>query len=765
MPLTTYHWGTYEIVSQDGVTTSLKPFSEDLDPSRIGLSIVDLLDHPARITTPAVRRSWLDNGPGSNRSARGCEPFVTVSWDEAESLMAAELDRVRKTYGNSAIYAGSYGWASAGRFHHAQSQIHRFLNCIGGYTRSVNTYSYAAAEVMVPHVIGGFVNFLTLHTSWAAIAEHCELFVAFGGLVADNGQIGNGGTGSHIQRAGLAQSAASGVEFINVSPRKVDIESKVAPRWLPVRPNSDTALLLALCHRLRHDGLADTAFIDRYSVGYEAFAAYLDGNSDGVEKSAAWAAPLTGIPEAGIIALAHEMARKRTMIGVSWSLSRQQWGEQPYWAAIALATMLGQIGLPGGGIGFGYAIANHMGNNVRRVSYPSVPQGKNPVPDFIPVARISDMLLNPGESFDYDGKTYSYPDTRIVYWAGGNPFHHHQDLNRMRRAWEQPDTIIIHDWCWNAAAKYADIVLPCTMPLERQDIGMTPRDPYLVAMSKAAEPAGLARNDYDILAGIAAKMGVADTFTEGRNVDDWLRWLWDGACKRAKVNDIQLPDYDRFVEQAFHKLDPVAQHRVMFAEFRADPEKNPLATPSGKIELFSETVAGFGYGDCPGHATWNEPVEWMGTASADYPLHLIGKQPPAKLHSQLDHGRYAQSFKINGHEPVEIHPDDAASRGLASGDVVRVHNQRGSMLCGVCVTDSILKGVVAVSTGAWYDPADPADPHSVCKHGNPNMVAPDRPTSRIAQGPGAHSCLVEIERYDGPSVTITAHQPPEILER
>ena len=765
MPLTTYHWGTYEIVSQDGVTTSLKPFSEDLDPSRIGLSIVDLLDHPARITTPAVRRSWLDNGPGSNRSARGCEPFVTVSWDEAESLMAAELDRVRKTYGNSAIYAGSYGWASAGRFHHAQSQIHRFLNCIGGYTRSVNTYSYAAAEVMVPHVIGGFVNLLTLHTSWAAIAEHCELFVAFGGLVADNGQIGNGGTGSHIQRAGLAQSAASGVEFINVSPRKVDIESKVAPRWLPVRPNSDTALLLALCHRLRHVGLADTAFIDRFSVGYEAFAAYLDGNSDGVEKSAAWAAPLTGIPEASIIALAHEMARKRTMIGVSWSLSRQEWGEQPYWAAIALATMLGQIGLPGGGIGFGYAIANHMGNNVRRVSYPSVPQGKNPVPDFIPVARVSDMLLNPGGSFDYDGKIYTYPDTRIVYWAGGNPFHHHQDLNRMRRAWEQPDTIIIHDWCWNAAAKYADIVLPCTMPLERQDIGMTPRDPYLIAMSKAAEPAGLARNDYDILAGIAAKMGVADTFTEGRDVDDWLRWLWDGARKRAKVNDIQLPDYDRFVEQEFHKLDPVAQQRVMFAEFRADPDKNPLATPSGKIELFSETVAGFGYDDCPGHATWNEPAEWMGTASADYPLHLIGKQPPAKLHSQLDHGRYAQSFKINGHEPVEIHPDDAASRGLATGDVVRVHNQRGSMLCGVCVTDSILKGVVAVSTGAWYDPADPADPHSVCKHGNPNMVAPDRPTSRLAQGPGAHSCLVEIERYDGPPVTITAHQPPDILER
>lgn len=765
MPLTTYHWGTYEIVTKDGALTALRPFAEDPDPSRIGPSLVDLLDHPARIKRPAVRRSWLDHGPGSNPKARGCESFVEIGWDEAETLVAAELDRVRSQFGNSAIYAGSYGWASAGRFHHAQSQIHRFLNCIGGYTRSVNTYSYAAAEVMVPHVIGGFTNLLGLHTSWDAIADHCELFVALGGLVTDNGQMGNGGTGRHVQREGVSQAAQSGVEFVNISPRRVDVDSDIAPRWMPVRPNSDTALLLALCHVLHRDGLVDSAFVERYAVGYGEFVAYLDGQADGVVKNAAWAAPLTGIAEADITALAHEMAGKRTMIGVSWSLSRQQWGEQPFWAAIALATLLGQIGLPGGGIGFGYAIANHMGHNVPRLSYPAVPQGRNPVPDFIPVARISDMLLNPGAAFDYDGKTYRYPDTRIIYWAGGNPFHHHQDLNRMRRAWEKPDTIIIHDWCWNAAAKFADIVLPCTVPLERRDIAMTPRDPYLVSMAKAAEPAGMARDDYDILSGIAAKMSVADAFTEGRSVDDWLAWLWDEARKRAKVNDIELPDYKAFVAQEFHKLAPVGKPRVMFSEFRSDPEKYPLATPSGRIELFSKVVAAFGYEDCPGHAFWNTPLEWMGSATEAHPLHLVGKQPPAKLHSQMDHGRYAQSYKIKGHEPVEMHPDDAAARDLADGDIVRVYNARGSMLCGVCVTDSILKGVVAVSTGAWYDPLDPADPQSMCKHGNPNMVAPDQPTSRIGQGPGAHSCLVEIEKYEGPPVRITAHQPPEIEPR
>ena len=294
---------------------------------------------------------------------------------------------------------------------------------------------------------------------------------------------------------------------------------------------------------------------------------------------------------------------------------------------------------------------------------------------------------------------------------------------------------------------------------------MTPRDPYLVSMAKATEPAGMARDDYDILSGIAAEMGVADAFTEGRSVDDWLAWLWDEARKRAKVNDIELPDYKAFVTQEFHKLAPVGKPRVMFSDFRSDPEKYPLATPSGRIELFSKVVAAFGYDDCPGHAFWNTPMEWMGSATEAHPLHLIGKQPPAKLHSQMDNGRYAQSYKVKGHEPVEMHPDDAAARDLANGDIVRVYNSRGSMLCGVCITASILKGVVAVSTGAWYDPLNPADPQSMCKHGNPNMVAPDQPTSRIGQGPGAHSCLVEIERYQGPPVRITAHHPPEIEPR
>ena len=154
MQLTSTHWGTYHYETKNGRVTALTPFEDDTEPTTIGQGILGVLDHETRITQPMVRQSWLiGNSDNRNTEKRGSEQFVAVDWDTAAQLVGSELQRVIDAYGNEAIYAGSYGWASAGRFHHAQSQIHRFLNVIGGYTKSVNTYSFAAAEVMMPHVI------------------------------------------------------------------------------------------------------------------------------------------------------------------------------------------------------------------------------------------------------------------------------------------------------------------------------------------------------------------------------------------------------------------------------------------------------------------------------------------------------------------------------------------------------------------------------------------------------------------------------------
>ena len=247
--------------------------------------------------------------------------------------------------------------------------------------------------------------------------------------------------------------------------------------------------MLGIAHTLHIEGLSDKKFLENYTEGFDIFLPYLLGTNDGIEKNAEWASKICDISVDQIKNLARRMVSDRTMISVSWSLTRQDHGEQPFWMAIMLASMIGQIGLPGGGFGFGYSATNHIGGKFKILPGAAFPQAKNEIENFIPVARISDLLLKAGERFDFDGSSYVYPDTKIVYWAGGNPFHHHQDLNRLIKAWEKPDTIISNDWCWNTLAKRSDIVLPCTTPLERNDIMMTPRDPYvcLLYTSDAAD--------------------------------------------------------------------------------------------------------------------------------------------------------------------------------------------------------------------------------------------------------------------------------------
>ena len=762
LPLTSSHWGTYRARVSNGRVQDLLPFEHDPDPSPIGPGILDVQHGPTRIDTPMIRESWLDGGPGTRTDLRGSDRFVAVSWDEANSRVAEELNRVRNDHGNAAIFGGSYGWASAGRFHHAQSQLHRFLNCIGGYTRSKFTYSFAAAEAMVPHILGSFRAYLETCTSWSSIHAHTRLFVCFGGIPLKNGQIGQGGTGCHIQRAGLAAAAAANIHFVNISPLKSDLLDDVGGEWLSLRPNTDVALMLGLAHTLHVEGLSDEAFLERYTVGMAPFAAYLTGATDGAAKSADWAAEITEIPAESIRALARRMAAERTMISVSWSLTRQDHGEQPFWAAIALAAMLGQIGLPGGGFGFGYSAMNHIGGSYKSLPGAALPQGKNPIADFIPVARISDLLMHPGQAFDFDGKTHIYPDIKLVYWAGGNPFHHHQDLNRLMRAWQRPETVIVHEWCWNALAKRADIVLPCTTPLERADIAMTPRDPYVVSMAQLTAPFGEARDDYAIFAGIAAEMGLSEVFTHGKTAAEWQRWLYDETQIRAAKEGTEIPDFDAFRAKGWFKLNDPEAPKVMLQAFRDDPVANPLKTPSGRIEIFSETVAGFAYDDCPGHPVWREPYEWLGRADPRYPLHLISNQPKDKLHSQIDHGSVSRAKKIHGREPVHLHPDDAASRGLADGDIVRLFNDRGSCFAGVVIDRLLRAGVAEMSTGAWYDPVDPAVAGSPCAHGNPNVLTRDKGTSRLGQGPSAHTCMIEIAPApDAPPVK--AHEPPDII--
>ena len=763
-PLTSTHWGTYRVESKNGKITKLHGFEEDPDPSIIGQGIIDVLDSPMRIDTPMVRESWYRNGPGSKNKLRGEDTFISISWEEAEKLVADELNRIKTKFGNKSIYGGSYGWASAGRFHHAQSQLHRFLNCIGGYTKSLNSYSLAAGEVILPHIIGEYSKYVHSPTCWNSIIQDTDLFVAFGGLPTRNSQISAGGLGRHRTREALSEANSAGVKFINISPIKSDTNQNLNAEWLALKPNSDVSLILGLAHTLISENLFDAKFLNLYTVGFEEFSNYVMGKSDGIEKTAQWAANICDLPAPKILTLARKMAYSRTMISMNWSLTRQDHGEQPYWAATALASMLGQIGLPGGGIAFGYSAANSIGLEKSVVEFKSLPQGQNSIKSFIPVSRISEMLLKPGEPFNYNGKSYIYPDIKLIYWAGGNPFHHHQDLSKFQKAWAKPDTVIVHEWCWNTLAKNADIVLPCTVSLERNDIAMSPRDPYIIAMEKIQSPKKYVKDDFDILSGIAQRMGIKQLFTNNRNSTEWIEWIYDKSRDSAAKNGIELPDFNTFKKKGWHKIDAPKKHFIMFADFRSDPIKYPLKTPSGKIELYSETIAKFNYLDCPPHPTWLEPKEWLRDSNKNKELHLISSQPRNKLHSQFDHGSISLSDKRNGREQIIINYNTAKLHQINDGDIIKVHNKRGACLASAVLSKDIRIDVVQMSTGAWLDADKQKDGTLFCRHGNPNVLTIDKGTSNLAQGPIAHSCLVSIEKFEGKLPVIRAFLPPEIIQ-
>lgn len=762
---TATHWGAYLPILDDGKLVEMRSVDFDPDPSRISEGWIDAFDHPVRIRQPSIRKGFYENGFNSDTSGRGREPFVSVSWEKAETIVAEALRKVKSNHGNEAIYAGSYGWASAGKFHHAPSQLHRFLNCFGGFTYSVNSYSFASAEVILPHVMGNFFIMLVNATAWPSIIENTDLFVAFGGLPLKNTQVEFGGHARHVQKNYTLQAAKAGVKFVSVSPIRDDSRPELNADWIAIVPNTDVALMLGIAHTLLENNLHDLEFLNQYCVGYERFESYLRGDKDKQPKTAEWASSVCGISADKIRSLAIQMSSSRTLLTVSWSLTRQEHGEQNYWMAITLAAMLGQIGLPGGGVGFGYSSTNGVGNHVGRLRWQNLPTGNNPLSmkSFIPVARISDMLHNPGESFNYNGATHSYPKIELIYWAGGNPFHHHQDLNRLIQGWRKPKCTIIHDYFWTAAARYSDIVLPASTILERNDVSSSPRDCYAIYMDKILPNFAESRTDYEIFSGIAKHLGFESEFTEGRSESEWIKLMFEQTKERSKSEGTEFPDYQDFVRSGKLFIEAPAKPGILLQPFREDPECNPLRTPSGKIEIFSEAIDSYSYHDCPGHPTWMPPSEWLGKEGIDRDsLHMISNQPAPRLHSQLDHGAFSQKHKLNCREPLRINPDDAKMRKIKDGDTVRVHNNRGEFLAAAKLDDSLKTGVIQIATGAWLDPEDPYADRLVCKHGNPNMVTHDRPTSSLAQGPAAMSCLVKVEKYVGKPPEVSAYKPPEI---
>ncbi|MEZ9338116.1 molybdopterin guanine dinucleotide-containing S/N-oxide reductase [Vibrio splendidus] len=737
----------------------------------------DQVHTKARIKYPMVRKSYLDN-PLAPNAARGSDEFVRVSWEEAYKLIHEQHMRIRENNTPDAIFAGSYGWRSSGVLHKAQTLLQRYMGMAGGYSGHMGDYSTGAAQVIMPHVVGS-IEVYEQQTTHPMVLEHSDVVVLWGLNPMNTLKI----AWSSTDCSGLEffhQLKKSGKTVIAIDPMRSETIEFFGDNaeWIAPHPMTDVAMLMGIAHTLVIKGKHDRTFIDKYTTGYDVFEDYLMGKEDGVVKDAKWASSVCGVPVKQLELLADIFSSNRTMLMAGWGIQRQQFGEQRHWMLVTLAAMLGQIGLPGGGFGFSYHYSN--GGNPSRDAgvLPAMSASLGAVAgsdergwsatgkviNSFPVARIVEALENPGKAYKHNGHDRVFPDIKMIWWAGGGNFTHHQDTNRLIKAWQKPELVVISEIYWTAAAKHADIVLPITTSFERNDLTMTGdySNQHLVPMKKAVEPQGEARNDFDVFADMAELLapGGHEVYTEGKTEMEWLYQFYKAAQQGGRAARVAMPNFSKFWEDnqlIEMKWNDKNAKFVRYADFRENPIMNPLGTPSGKIEIFSRTIEGYKLDDCPPHPTWMEPTEYTGNAK-DGELQLMTAHAAHRLHSQFNYAKIREEYAIADREPISIHPEDAKARGIKTGDLVRAHNGRGQVLVGALVTDGIKQGSVCIHEGGWPDLDKDT---GLCKNGGCNVLTLDIPTSRLANGCAANSALVKIEKYTGPVLELTAFDPPK----
>lgn len=778
--LTGSHWGAIRATVVDGRFVKATPFEQDKFPSKIIAGLPDHVHGTARVRYPMVRVDWLRKRHLSDTRQRGDNRFVRVSWDEALDLFYQELERVQTSYGPSALLSSS-GWQSTGMFHNAGGMLSRALALHGASVGSGGDYSTGAAQVILPRVVGS-MEVYEQQTSWPLVLENSKTIVLWGSDMVKNQQA-NWWCPDHDvygYYAQLKEKVASGeIRVVSVDPvvsSTHEFLGRDKVQHIALHPQTDVPLLLALAHTLYSEKLHDSAFLSTYCVGFEQFLPYLNGDNDGQPKDAAWAATLTGIDADTIHALARQLAADRSQIIAGWCVQRMQHGEQWAWMVVVLAAMLGQIGLPGGGFGFGWHY-NGAGTPTRNGVILSGFSGSTTTPprhastDFkgfsstIPIARFVDAMLEPGKMINWNGKQVKLPQLKMCVFAGTNPFHRHQQTNRIIEGWQTLETVVSIDNQWTATCRFADIVLPATTQFERNDIDQFGNlsNRGLIGMKQIVAPQFEARNDFDIFRDLCRRFDREQAFTEGLDEMGWLKRIYQDGVKQGKGRGLHLPAFDAFWNgNAYHEFAD-AKMFVRHQAFRNDPDLEPLGTPSGLIEIYSKSIANLQYADCQGHPMWFEKTERShgGPGSARYPLHLQSVHPDFRLHSQLCESETLRAqYSVAGKEPVYLSPQDAAARGIRSGDVVRVFNARGQVLAGAVVSDRYSPGVIRIHEGAWYNPEHGGVIGALCRYGNPNVLTLDIGSSQLAQATSAHTAIVNIEKYQGDVAPVTAFSGP-----
>lgn len=775
------HFGAFEAKVMNGEWVATRPFKHDKYPCDMLNAVREVVYNPSRVRYPMVRLDWLRQREKSDRRQRGDNRFVRVSWDRALDLFYEELERVQKTYGSSGVFTGLADWQMVGKYHKAGGAMDRGLGLHGSYVTTVGDYSAAAAQVILPHVIGS-LEVYEQQTSLPLVIEHSQTIVLWGCdpiknlqiefLVPDHDAFG--------YWAQIKEAVKQGkIRVISVDPVRSKTQNYLNCEQLSLRPQTDVALMLGVAHTLYVEKRYDVNFINDYTVGFEQFLPYLLGTTDKQPKDAQWAAEICGLSAENIRDFARVLVNGRTQFMGGWCVQRMHHGEQYPWMLVVLASMVGQIGLPGGGVGFGWhynggGTVTSAGPVLSELGSIANPPAAKYKPDFrgasehIPTSRIVDCLLAPGKKIAFNGETLIYPDIKMAIYSAANPFHAQQDRNRMIEAWEKLETVVVLDHQWTASCRFADIVLPVTTRFERNDIEQfgTHSNKGLMALHQVVKPQFEARHDFDIFAGLCKRFDREAAYRENRDEMQWINAIYDEGVKTGAALGVTLPDFDSFWQGEGYIEYPAGQPWVRHSEFREQPDLNPLGTPSGLIEIFSKTIAGFGYADCPGHPVWMEPFERSHSkTTTKYPLHLQSCHPDKRLHSQLcSSDAFRKTYAVAGREPLYMCEQDARARGLKAGDIARVFNDRGQVLAGVAISADYVPGVIRIHEGAWYSPQKGGKAGTLCTYGDPNVLSADVATSQLAQGPSAHTVLVEVERYQPQAPDVTGFGGPDTVK-
>lgn len=771
------HWGAFRAQIYGGKVQAIQPLETDKHPTEMLNGIKGIIYSPSRVRYPMVRLDWLKKHKYSAET-RGNNRFIRVTWDEAIDLFYRELERVQKQYGPWALHAGQTGWNQTGAFHNCTAMMQRAVGMHGNYITKVGDYSTGAGQTIMPYVLGS-TEVYAQGTSWTEILEHSDNIILWANDPVKNLQVGwNCETHQSFGYLDqLKEKIAKGeVNVVSVDPVKNKTQRFLQNDHLYINPQTDVAFMLAVAHVLYTEELYDKKFINTYCLGFDDFIQYVLGNTkDKIERTPEWAAKICGVTPDSIRDFARMLVKGRTQLLFGWCIQRQEHGEQPYWMGAVLAAMIGQIGLPGGGISYGH---HYSGIGVPSTGFAgpggfprNLDQGAKPKWDntnfngysrTIPVARWIDAILEPGKKINHNGNTVTLPGFKMMVISGNNPWHHHQDRNKMKRAFQKLETVVTIDFNWTATCRFSDIVLPACTQWERNDI-----DSYgsysgkgLIAMHRLVDPMFQSRTDFEIMTELTRRFGRHEEFTRGMDEMEWVRSLYND-CKKANEGKFEMPEFDEFWEQSvleFGEGKPWVRH----ADFRKDPEINALGTPSGFIEITSRKIGRYGYEHCQEHPMWFEKTERShgGPGSDKYPFWLQSCHPDKRLHSQMcESEAFRATYAVQGREPVYINPMDAKAKGIKAGDLVRVFNGRGQLLAGAVLSDSYPRGVIRIEEGAWYGPLSEKE-GAICTYGDPNTLTLDLGTSELAQATSANTCIVDFEKFTGKVPPVTSFGGP-----